>query len=405
MSLSAPKPTGRAEQAGSRRAPEIGIGMAGYGFMGRAHAHGWRTVAHVFDLPLHPRLVAVAGRDGAAAKAAAGKLGFSTGLEGWDALIARDDIGLIDVCTPGSGHADVAIAALEAGKHVLCEKPLANSVAESEAMAAAAERAAANDVVAMVAFNYRRVPAVEVARRLVAENRLGTVRHVRAVYLQDWGADPETPLLWRFVAEQAGTGALGDLGAHVVDLAQHIAEDDVASVSALLETFVKERPLTDGSGARGRVTVDDAAVVTARFAGGATGAFEVTRLAPGRKNALRIEVNGEVGSLAWDLERPNELALMLPGEADAREGFRRVLVTEPGDPWLEAWWPPGHVLGWDATFVHELRDLLQGVSAGAQVAPTFADGLQVDRVLGAIADSAASGRWAEVTPRNQEVRA
>jgi predicted dehydrogenase len=377
----------------------IGVGMVGYGFMGRAHSHAWRTVGRVFDVPLRPRLVALAGRDGAAAAAAAPRLGFAEGLRGHEALLARDDVELVDICTPGINHAEVAIAALESGRHVLCEKPLGNTLQESEAMATAAARAG---TVAMVGFNYRRVPAIEVARRLIADGKLGDIRHVRAVYLQDWGADSETPLVWRFVREQAGSGSLGDLGAHLVDLAQHLAGDDVASVCALVETFVRDRPLPDGSGARGAVTVDDVALVAGRFADGATLSLEATRLAPGRKNALRIEVNGERGTVAFDLERLNELEVFLPGEA---EGFTRVLVTEPSDPWYDAWWPPGHVIGWDATFVHELRDLIVGIAAGESVAPTFADGLQVDRVLAAVAESAREQRWTTVAKRGQEVAA
>lgn len=403
--------------AGQRR---VGVGMVGYAFMGAAHSQGWRTVGHVFDLPLGARLAAVCGRDGAAVRAAADRLGWAAAETDWRALIARDDVDVVDICTPGDSHAEIAIAALDAGKHVLCEKPLANTVEEAEAMAAAAERAATRGQVAMVGFNYRRVPALALARRMVAEGRLGTLRHVRLTYLQDWLVDPAFPLTWRLRKDRAGSGALGDLGAHIVDLAQFLTGEAVAGVSALTETFVRERPLPEGSstgitaagtgadpgtdpgadpgagaradggsGARsGQVTVDDAAVFTARFPSGALATFEATRFATGRKNALRLELNGSAGSLAFDLERLNELSFHDHTEPAASAGFRRILVTEPGHPYLEAWWPPGHGLGYEHTFVHQARDLLHAIASGTAPAPSFADGLSVQRVLAAVEESA-----------------
>ncbi|MBL3803486.1 MULTISPECIES: Gfo/Idh/MocA family protein [Streptomyces] len=378
--------------------PRLGVGMVGYAFMGAAHSQGWRTAGRVFDLPLQPQLAAVCGRDPEAVRTAAAKLGWDAAETDWRALIARDDVQLVDICTPGDSHAEIAVAALEAGKHVLCEKPLANTVEEAEAMVAAAERAAARGQVAMVGFNYRRVPAAAYARSLVAEGRLGRLRHVRVRYLQDWLVDPAFPLTWRLRKESAGSGALGDLGAHAVDLAQYLTGEAVAGVSALTETFVKERPLLAGSssglrgaGAKttGPVTVDDAAVFTARFASGALGTFEATRFATGRKNSLQVELNGELGSLAFDLERLNELSFHDQTEPAATSGFRRILVTEPDHPYLEGWWPPGHGLGYDHTFVHQARDLVHAVAAGTSPAPSFADGLRVQRVLAAVEESAA----------------
>ncbi|MFB6589960.1 MULTISPECIES: Gfo/Idh/MocA family protein [Streptomyces] len=378
--------------------PRLGVGMVGYAFMGAAHSQGWRTAGRVFDLPLQPQLAAVCGRDPEAVRTAAAKLGWDAAETDWRALIARDDVQLVDICTPGDSHAEIAVAALEAGKHVLCEKPLANTVEEAEAMVAAAERAAARGQVAMVGFNYRRVPAAAYARSLVAEGRLGRLRHVRVRYLQDWLVDPAFPLTWRLRKESAGSGALGDLGAHAVDLAQYLTGEAVAGVSALTETFVKERPLLAGSssGLRGAgatktgpVTVDDAAVFTARFASGALGTFEATRFATGRKNSLQVELNGELGSLAFDLERLNELSFHDQTEPAATSGFRRILVTEPDHPYLEGWWPPGHGLGYDHTFVHQARDLVHAVAAGTSPAPSFADGLRVQRVLAAVEESAA----------------
>jgi predicted dehydrogenase len=376
--------------------PVLGVGMVGYAFMGAAHSQAWRTAPHVFDLPLRPAMAALCGRNAAAVRAAADRLGWAATETDWRALVKRDDVQLVDVCTPGDGHAEVAIAALEAGKHVLCEKPLANTLDEAEAMAAAADRAAARGVRAMTGFNYRRVPAIVLARQLVTDGRIGQIRHVRASYLQDWLVDPESPLTWRLQRERAGSGALGDLGAHIVDLAQYLTGELIAGVSAATATFVRERPLEGGGS--GPVTVDDAAVFTARLASGALASFEATRFATGRKNQLRIELNGERGSLAFDLERLNELQFCDRDEEPATAGFRTILVTEPGHPYLSAWWPPGHVLGWEHTFTHEVRDLVTAIATGTDPAPSFRDGLQVQRVLAAVEQSATrESAWTPVT--------
>ncbi|MGW4027452.1 Gfo/Idh/MocA family protein [Streptomyces sp. NPDC005009] len=377
--------------------PPLRIGMVGYAFMGAAHSQGWRTAPRVFDLPLSPELAVICGRDADAVRAAAGRHGWAETETDWRALVERDDVDLVDICTPGDSHAEIALAALAAGKHVLCEKPLANTVAEAEAMTRAAEEAAARGQLAMVGFNYRRVPATALARRMVAEGRIGRLRHVRVAYLQDWLVDPEFPLTWRLRREQAGSGSLGDLGAHIVDLAQYLSGERLAGVSALTETFVRERPLPTApssglaavtAAGTGQVTVDDAALFTGRFTSGALASFEATRYATGRKNALRIELNGERGSLAFDLERLNELEFHDGTEPGTRAGFRRILVTEPEHPYLEAWWPPGHGLGYEHTFVHQARDLVHAVAEGRGPEPSFADGLQVQRVLAAVEESA-----------------
>jgi predicted dehydrogenase len=384
----------------------VGVGMIGYAFMGRAHSLAWHTAGRVFDLPLRPRLAAICGRDKAATQATADRLGWAAVETDWRALVARDDVQLIDISAPGDLHAPIAIAALAAGKHVLCEKPLANTLAEAQAMKAAADAAYPGGARAMVGFNYRRVPALALARRLVEQGRLGTLRHFRAVYLQDWLADPNAPMTWRMQAERAGSGALGDLGAHIVDLARYLTGDEVTGVSALSATFTPERPYADGSGT-GTVTVDDAVVFAARLASGALASFEVTRCATGRKNGLRVELNGSAGSLAFDLERLNELEFFaVAGDTGAdgegaggvnTGGFRRVLVTEGSDPYLSAWWPPGHVLGWEHTFTHQAADLLSAIAGGGQPRPSFDDGLAVQRVLDAVARSAASGSaWQSV---------
>jgi predicted dehydrogenase len=408
--------------------PSIGVGMVGYAFMGRAHSLAWRAVGPVFEVPLEPRLAAICGRDEVATRLAADRLGWAAVESDWRALIARDDVQLVDIGAPGHLHAPIAIAALQAGKHVLCEKPLANTVAEAELMSAAADAAFPSGARAMVGFNYRRVPAIALARRLVEAGRIGTLRHVRAVYLQDWLVDPDSPLTWRMQAEQAGSGALGDLGAHIVDLARFLSGDEIAGVSAVSATFVGERPLpgafgagggigsatgtgtadaggtgdvsaTGGADRRGRVTVDDAVIFSARFESGALGSFEATRYAAGRKNVLRIELNGSAGTLAFDLERLNELEFYDGDDTDggATAGFRRILVTEPEHPYLSGWWPPGHLLGWDHTFTHQARDLLTAIADGAQPEPSFADGLAVQRVLDAVQRSAgAGGGWETV---------
>ncbi|MCX4904080.1 Gfo/Idh/MocA family protein [Streptomyces sp. NBC_00878] len=392
-----PQQPDEAQAGAAAGRPPLGVGMVGYAFMGAAHSQGWRTVGRVFDLPRRPVLAAVCGRDAGAVRAAADRLGWAAAETDWRALIARDDVDLVDICTPGDSHAEIAIAALAAGKHVLCEKPLANTVEEAEAMAEAAQAAAGRGQVAMVGFNYRRVPATSLARRMIAEGRLGTLRHVRVTYLQDWLVDREFPLTWRLRKETAGSGALGDLGAHIVDLAQYLAGEPVVGVSALTETFVRERPLPAGSssglsaaggGGLGAVTVDDAALFTGRFASGALASFEATRFATGRKNSLRIELNGDNGSLAFDLERLNELSYHDATEPGTHAGFRRILVTEPDHPYLEAWWPPGHGLGYEHTFVHQARDLVHAIADGGQPLPSFADGLQVQRVLAAVEESA-----------------
>jgi len=384
----------------------LGIGMIGYAFMGAAHSHAWRNAARVFDLPLDVRMAVLCGRNREAAAAAAAQLGWESVETDWKAVVERDDVHLVDICTPGSSHGEIATAALTAGKHVLCEKPLANTVAEARSMAEVARAARASGVRSMVGFNYRRVPAVTFARQLVADGRVGEIRHVRAQYLQDWIVDPEFPLVWRLKADEAGSGALGDIGAHIVDLTQYVTGQRITGVNAVLETFVRERPLpgasaglsaSGGSGEKGEVTVDDAALFLGRLDGGAVATYEATRFATGRKNSIRVEVNGSAGSIAFDLERLNELEFLDGTEDAATQGFRRILVTEPTHPYLAAWWPPGHTLGWAETFTHEVKDLVEAVGAGQDPAPSFEDGLQVQLVLDAVQRSAADrGCWTEV---------
>ena len=382
----------------------LGIGLIGYAFMGAAHSQAWRSAPRFFDLPLDPQMNVLCGRHAEAVRAAAVKLGWKDSETDWRKLLGRDDVQLIDVCTPGDSHAEIAIAALEAGKHVLCEKPLANTVEEAEAMTAAAKKAKAQGIRSMVGFTYRRVPAIALARQLVAEGKLGTIRHVRAQYLQDWIADPEAPLSWRLDKSKAGSGALGDIGAHIIDLTQYITGDNIAEVSGRLETFVKERPVAaEHSGLagtagteRGPVTVDDAATFLATFRSGALGVFEATRFATGRKNAIRIEINGSLGSLAFDFEDMNLLHYYDATEDSRTAGFRRILVTEPVHPYVAAWWPPGHLLGYEHGFTHQVVDLVTAIAEGADPEPSFADGLRVQRVLAAVEASSTSRQWQEI---------
>ncbi|MGI3779381.1 MAG: Gfo/Idh/MocA family protein [Janthinobacterium lividum] len=379
--------------------PPLRVAMIGHAFMGAAHSHAWRSAHRFFDLPLLPVMQVVVGRDGGRTAQAAEHLGWAEASTDWRAVVERDDVDLVDICTPGNTHRDIALAALAAGKHVLCEKPLANSVAEAQEMTAAAEAALAEGTYAMCGFTYRRVPALALARELVAEGRLGTIRHVRAQYLQDWLSDPDAPLTWRMDKSLAGSGALGDIGAHVIDATQWITGQSVTGVSALLETFVTSRPVGgqtsglggagDTSGERGPVDVDDAAWFTVRFDGGAVGSFEATRFALGRKNAIRIEINGTDGSLAFDFEDMNVLNFFDGTEPSRLQGFRRIYVTEPDHPYVGAWWPPGHGLGYEHGFTHQVVDLVRAIGADEQPKPSFADALAVQQVLDAVERSAA----------------
>lgn len=393
------------------------VALVGHAFMGRAHTEAWARVARAFPEVDPPVRAVLVGSDPARTEAAATRLGFSEWSTDWHQVVLSDDIDLVDVCAPGYLHADVAQAALEALKHVLCEKPLANTVQEARAMADAARRAEEAGIVAMVGFNYRRIPALAMGRQCVAEGRLGVLRHLRAAYLQDWLIDPSSSLSWRLKAELAGSGALGDLGSHLVDLARYLTGEEITSVMGSSETFVRRRPLSaassgdvagadvsfsakpslsgaPGEPATGEVTVDDAVAFLGRLSGGALASFEATRYATGAKNALRIELYGSLGAVTFDLERPNELILS-EGTGPAA-GPTRVLVTEPDHPYLSGWWPPGHVLGWEHSFVHQARDLLTAIAEGRQAEPSFADGLAVQEVLDAVQSSVRDRTW--VTP-------
>lgn len=364
----------------------LGVAAIGYAFMGKAHSNAWRNVGAYFDVPAVEQKVLV-GRDADAVGEAATRYGWAESASDWRQVIARDDIDVVDICAPGWLHAQIAVAALQAGKHVLVEKPLANSLAESQSMVAAAQAARARGVQSMVGFTYRRVPALALARELIAEGRLGTIRQVRAAYLQDWLADAQAPMTWRLRKETAGSGALGDIASHAIDQVQYLLGATVSEVSGRLHTYVTQRPGPDGPEA---VTVDDAAWATLSLSGGAVASIEVSRVALGRKNSLQIEIYGSKGSLAFDLEKLNELQFLDGSVPAARQGFSRIVVTEPEHPYLDAWWPQGHILGWEHAFTHQARDFLQAIATGVPPSPSFEDGLQVQSVLAAVEESAAA---------------
>ncbi|MDS2172730.1 Gfo/Idh/MocA family protein [Nesterenkonia sp. CL21] len=386
----------------------VRIAVIGHAFMGAAHLHAWRTAPRFFDLPRRPEVALLVGRDEARTRAAAEKLGVEEIATDWRDAVTREDIDVVDICTPGDTHAVIAEAALAAGKHVLCEKPLANSVQEAESMAAAAAQAAERGVHTFCGFSYRRTPALALARRFVEEGRLGEIRHVRAQYLQDWLSDADAPLTWRLDKETAGSGALGDIGAHSIDAAQWVTGQQIDGVSALLHTFVTSRPVSgsaeglggagDVSGERGPVTVDDAAAFTARFSGGAVGVFEATRFALGRRNANRLEINGSRGSVAFDFERMNQLEYFDGEDPQQAQGFRTIQVTDAVHPYTDHWWPVGHGLGYGDLFVHQVADVLTALDAPEGARPDFGEALDVQRVLDAVERSAEdSSRYTSVT--------
>lgn len=381
----------------------VNVALIGYKFMGKSHSNAYRQVAHFFpELGVSAVMKVLVGRSASGVAAAASQFGWQETATDWRAVVARKDIDVVDIVTPGDSHAEIAIAAAQAGKHVFCEKPLANTVQEAESMTAAVEKAGVRN---MVAFNYRRVPAIAFARQLIDSGRIGTIYHFRARYLQDWIMDPEFPLVWRLDKSQAGSGPMGDLGAHIIDLAQYLV-GDISLVTGMAETFIKERPLVadsnaglgaSGSSQRGQVTVEDAAAFVTRFGSGAMGTFEVSRFAGGNKNANTFEINGSKGSIRFNLERLNELEYLDLTVPSSEQGFRDIMVTDGGHPYMGAWWPAGHIIGWEHTFTHEVRDLLAAIESGQDVHPNFRDGLQVQKVLDAVDRACASKRWEQVS--------
>ena len=373
---------------------KIHVALVGYQFMGKAHSNAYRQMPHFFNPSALPVMQVICGRNQAGVSAAAGQLGWKEWSTSWEEVVNRPDIDLVDIATPGDTHLPICLAAAKAGKAILCEKPLANSLSEARKMLAAVRQGGAPH---MLCHNYRKVPAVALAKELIAGGELGTIRHFRGTYLQDWSMSPELPLLWRFDRRKSGSGALGDLGSHLIDLARFLV-GEIRSVSALLETFIKQRPLPDRPTRKGRVTVDDATLALLRFADGAVGTIEATRFAPGRRNYNAFEINGSLGSLSFNLERLNELKLFLCKDAKHSQGFKDILVTEPSHPYMN-WWPPGHIIGYEHTFVHIVHDLMQSMGRNRPASPDFRDGVENQRVIEAIQESAQSGQWISLRPR------
>ena len=373
-------------------APEIGVGMLGYAFMGKAHSHAMLNIAHMmYPPPAVPKLVGIAGRDEQAVAEAARRYGYDGYYTDWRAMLDNDDIQLFDNGGPNDTHADPCILAAERGKHILCEKPLARTADEAQSMVEAVQKAGVKN---MVAFNYRFVPAIRQIRKLVDSGLLGKIYHFRAVYLQEWVmAHYDLPMIWRLQKSVAGSGALGDLGAHIIDLGRYLV-GEVKSVSGMIRTFIEERPWDDGT--MGKVDVDDAFTALLEFDNGAIGTVEASRFAAGRKNGQRLEINAEKASIVFNLERLNELEIFWVGDEPAEaQGFRNVLVSEPFHPWWENWWPQGHMIGWEHTFVHEITHLLDCIVNDGDVAPLgadFVDGYRNAVICDAILESAASGR-------------
>jgi predicted dehydrogenase len=375
-----------------RRMSDVGVALIGTGFMGRAHSNAWRQVSAFCAPRLRPRLTVICSRSRDKADAAARAFGWDDAATNWRDVVCRPDIDIVDVSTPGDSHADISIAAARAGKAVICEKPLANTVREAERMLAAVERAG---VAHMVCHNFRRVPAVCLAERVIREGRIGTIRHFRGAFLEDWLNDPAFPLVWRLDRKQAGSGSLGDIGSHVIDLARMLV-GEIAEVSAIMETFIRTRPLPSDPTRKGRVTVDDAAVAAVRFVNGAIGSIEATRFAPGRKSSCTFEINGSLGSVRFDLERLNELDVYFESDPPTLRGYRTILVTEQAHPYLAAWWPPGHIIGWEHTFTHMAHALLEAMADGVVPSPSFHDGVMNQRVLDAVERSSQTRRWVRV---------
>lgn len=384
-------------------AKTINVGLIGYKFMGKAHSNAYRQVARFFDnLELQPVLKAICGRDEAGVKHAQEVMGWESYETDWRRLIARDDIDIIDVSTPGNLHAEISIAAAKAGKSVLCEKPLGNNAQQAKQMLDAVNEAGVKNG---VFFNYRKAPAVALAKQLISEGALGRIYHWRGTYLQDWIADPNFPLVWRLKKETAGSGVHGDLNAHLIDLARFLV-GEITEVAGLMETFVKQRPelaATDdrlggtASDKMGDVTVDDASLFLARFDNGAVGSFEATRFALGRKNYNRFEINGSKGSLVFNMERPNELEVYTEDTRDGTYGFRTVSVTTGADPYSGHFWPAAHNIGYEHTFINLIYDALTAIAQGRNPSPDFYDGYVNNVILDAVEKAAESKKWEPIT--------
>jgi predicted dehydrogenase len=378
----------------------LNVALIGYKFMGKAHSQAWRSVGRFFDLPAEPVMKVVCGRDTAAVGEFARRWGWEESSSNWHDAVTRKDVDVVDISTPGYTHRDIAVAAAEAGKHVWCEKPLTFTLSEAKEMLAAVKKAGVKHA---VNFNYRRCPAVALAKQMIDSGAIGQIRHARFTYLQDWLVDPKFPMNWRLRKDAAGSGAHGDLGAHSIDLARYLV-GDIGEVVGMKKTFIAERPAegqssglsaTAGEGTE-RVTVDDASIFLAKFTGGALGTFEATRMAPGRKNYNRFEINGAKGSLVWCFEDLNYLDYYSTEDPEDRRGFRRIIATEGVHPYAGNWWPPGHMLGYDHGFINAAADLVKCIAEDKNCSPCFGAGAKCVAVLEAVDKSIETGKWTAV---------
>ncbi|QNK59648.1 Gfo/Idh/MocA family protein [Paenibacillus sp. PAMC21692] len=382
---------------------KVRVGMVGYKFMGKAHSNAYRALPMFFPGSVQPEMKAICGRDPVGLETARAQFGWENAVTDWKELVRRDDIDLIDINAPSDAHKDIALAAAEAGKHIFCEKPLALTLEDSREMLAAAEKAGVKH---MVGFNYRFAPAVQLAKKLISEGRLGKIYHFRGVFLQDWIIDPSFPLVWRLQKEIAGSGSHGDLGAHVIDMARFLV-GEFDEVIGMNDTFVKQRPIAStmtglsakgGAGEElGDVTVDDATVFMARFENGAMGSIEATRFAAGHRCTNAFEINGSKGSIKFDFERMNELQVYFTDDAEDVQGFRRVLATDGAHAYMDAWWPAGHTIGYEHTFTHEVLELMTAIGEDRQPVPNFVDGVKCQEVLEAVDRSIAERRWVSIS--------
>lgn len=382
---------------------KLNIGMVGYKFMGKAHSNAYRALPMFFPDRIKPNMKVICGRNTEAVSAAAEQFGWAEHTSDWKALVSREDIDLIDINAPSNAHKEIAVAAASAGKHLYCEKPLALSLQDSRDMLEAAENAGVKH---MVGFNYRFAPAVMLAKKLIDEGRLGDIYHFRAWFLQDWLVDPDFPLAWRLQKEIAGSGAHGDLGAHLIDMSHYLI-GDITEVIGMSETFIKERPLPEETGGlsatsgnpsqTGSVTVDDATLFLARFGNGALGSFEATRFATGHRSTNSFEINGSKGSVIFDFERMNELQVYFTDDKEDVQGFRRVLATDPAHAYSGVWWPAGHPIGYEHTFTHAFVEFLDAIEQDRQPVPNFNDGVKCQQVLEAVEQSVKERKWIDVS--------
>jgi len=372
---------------------EIGVGMLGYAFMGKAHTNAYiKMPIFFYPPPAKPKLVAIFGRTEERVKEAARRFGYKKYYTDWRELIRDPEVEVVDNGLPNSMHKDPCIMAAELGKHVFCEKPLARDAKEAEEMYRAVEKA---KVKHMVGFNYRFVPAIRLAKKLIDEGYIGKILQYRAVYLQEWIMDPNFPLVWRLRKDVAGSGALGDLGAHIIDLARFLV-GEIDSVVGVMKTFIEERPLPEDPSKKGKVDVDDAFIALVKFENGVIGSIEASRFCAGRKNYERVEIHGSEGTIVFNLERFNELEVYTNKDPLDRRGFKNILVTESVHPFYDKWWPHGHVIGWEHTFVHEVYHFFDAIANDKPIEPwgaTFYDGLRVNQIMDAIVRSAESGKW------------